>query len=76
MNFMKKGKNLRKGQVVVEYILVISAIVGMALVAYTLLKQKMKQPLQTFKEKIKKDSATAGKPSSETYYDKVEFKTK
>jgi hypothetical protein len=72
---MKKKKNLRKGQVVVEYILVIAAIVGMALVAYTLLKQKMKKPLETFKDKVEKDSATAGKPA-EAYYNKMEFKTK
>ncbi len=75
MSFMKKKKKQRKGQVVVEYILVIAAIVGMALVAYTLLKQKMKKPLQTFKDKVEKDSATAGKPPA-AYYNKVEFKTK
>jgi hypothetical protein len=72
---MKKKKNLLKGQVVVEYILVIAAIVGMALVAYTLLKQKMKKPLQTFKDKVKDDSPYAGKPPA-AYYNKVEFKTK
>ena len=71
----KKKERLLKGQVVVEYILVIAAIVGMALVAYTLLKKKMEKPLQTFKNKVEKDSATAGKPA-ESYYNKVKFDPK
>jgi hypothetical protein len=72
---MKKNKNPLRGQVVVEYILVIAVIVGIALVAYTALKNKMKPHLTTFKKKVEDDSATAGKPM-ETYYNKVELKTK
>lgn len=72
---MIKKKKLLKGQVVVEYILVIVAIVGLALAAYTALKSRMKKPLQTFKDKVEKDSATAGKPPA-AYYNKVEFRTK
>ena len=71
---MIKKKKLLKGQVVVEYILVIVAIVGLALAAYTALKSRMKKPLQTFKEKVEKDSADAGKPR-DSYYNKIEYKT-
>ena len=74
--FMNKKRNNLKGQVVVEYILVIAAVIGMALTAYTLLKKRMKTPLQTFKDKVEKvesDSARAGKPI-EAYYNKMEFK--
>ena len=71
---MIKKKKLLKGQVGVEYILVIAAIVGLALAAYTALKSKMKKPLQTFKDKVEKDSATAGKPI-DAYYNKIEYKT-
>jgi hypothetical protein len=72
---MRKNKRNIKGQVVVEYILVIAAIVGMALIAYTLLKNKMRVPLQTFKKKVEQDSSDGGKPL-EAYYNKMEFKTK
>jgi hypothetical protein len=70
----------KKGQTVVEYLLVVVAIVGFAMGIYVALQKYLKGPLQKVKSNFEEDglgrSAGTGQKTQRQYYNDVEFKSK
>lgn len=82
-NSMKKSLiKYKRGQTVVEYILVISVLVGAAMAAYVAIRQYLPGTLTRVKASLegssdaKGPSAGSGQKSYDYYYKNVEFKSK
>ncbi|MEZ4814696.1 MAG: hypothetical protein R3A80_05755 [Bdellovibrionota bacterium] len=77
---MKRSK--KKGQTVVEYLLVVVMIVGVASAVYVAIKRYLPGPLKAVKNNLEGDtdpagrSAGSGQKGYREYYNNVEFKSK
>ena len=66
----------RRGQVAVEYLLVVMVLVGVALVGYQSIRSYVRKPLGLVKNKMENGDAWSGGKKPEVYYTNVEFKAK
>lgn len=77
-----KSKKKIKGQTVVEYILIVVVIVGIAGAIYSAIKRYLPGPMQAVKASLegapdpRGASAGSGQKTYDHYYKNVEFKNK
>lgn len=77
---LKEKNKPKKGQTVIEYLLVVVMIVGVGMGIYVAIQKYLKGPLQRVKASLEEDnlgrSAGTGQKTQGQYYNDVEFKSK
>lgn len=69
----KQNLKNKRGQVALEYILIVMAVVGFGMASYQYIRERIRKPLGIVKNKMERGDAWSGGKRPDSYYGNMQY---